>query len=896
MDQGTSRRQPSERDKRFGEGLQSARQRRTIIDSTTGKRKRPSQVDIEDLVYDNIYGASEDRPMNQTPGATVSSWEQGRRAPKGKNLLVLRQVLDKLDPLNDEERELFAYALRRSGVGERQLYALLTPPLLSTFWSSTIAELVRACAKVDPPIHVLLYPHDEKPDFMLRDLVRLREYSDDLAGIAIAPASPGTDEDLSAKIAATLGALHGKGSVPIVQMDRFLKLPDGERAPYHFVGLADKECASMVVQELIKVGHLPERIVGVFDVLEQVTQARRRLGFINGLTDAGVDVEIAESAALAYASRLDMKRQTNENDWRAIGTLVENVLRRGPNERPTAVVAATSYIAREVQRVMQALDLERALASPRIHADIDTRPLIEEIRIVALDGAARPEFVREVNFIPYTPNWLAMTTLNLLRGPFLTTPQEIVLRKGIIRRTPLEPITTRFANAADKNTLSDSSPAIIPSRVKVTCHGRVCLVGEHLDAEMGGVLVAAIDREVVATASSRSVSSSEPSRVYGQGVRTPYEQDEPRHTSVHRMDFTPGSETKNESEHYVDGVIRYMCEESLIPSNWKYDLEIESSLPAQRGLGSSGALTVAIGLALISLQHMEQQRIPEQDGMIPRLDLAKHCKEAEVRVNSVLCGWMDQITPLFSEDGHVLWVDTSRERTPMTRRIPFPADWCFALLDADQTRELAAIGGKYNHLQREFHGALEWLHKRRDLLDFVVPDRLFDLDLMQLQDARTKGMPEHFAHIAEHALTERLRLERVVAVLGDVALETHPERRLAYLNTLADQMAASHRSLARYCKVSTRGLQYIVAIAGRASKSLKLHPGAKLVGAGYGGVVTCVIPTDLQTAFQAEVERLDQATRRQHPGAFHEWRSLRPIHVDFSTPTTGHILKYQNMA
>jgi len=885
MEKGHGRRQPSEREKRFGEGLKKARRRRSIIDQELGRHKPVSQEDLGERI-DRVMGEWREGAS----GATVASWEQGRRVPGRDSLLALRQVLDGLDPLNDEERELFAQMLRASGAGERRLCAVMVPPLRSTFWSSTVAELVAECATSNPPLHVMLYAHDEDPQAMLRDLIRLREHIDELAGVVIAAASPGTDKHLAAEIASALGALHGKDTIPIVQIDRFVEFADGRPAPYHFAGLADAESTAMVVRELIAAGHHPDQIIGVFDVLTQVTQVRRRLGFINALMDANLNQEAAEALALAYSSPAVMQRQSNEHDWRAIGTLVEEVLRRSQKKRPTAIVAATSYIAREVQRVMQTLDLERAIAAPQLGAGAAARPLIDQIRIVSLDGASRPEFVREVNFLPYTPRWLAMMALKLLRGPHHTTPQVIYHQKEIIRRTPLAPFPS-----TQEDTIAMESEGKTPaalSSVKVACRGRVCMIGEFLDAELGSVLAATIEREIVATATSRHQSNLGMARVYGPGVRMLDEQGEWRYTLDYRMDFTLGSDPKSDAERYVDAVIRNLREAAIIPSDWRFDLKIESDLPAQRGLGSSGALTVAIGLALATLRHVEQRRVPEQDGMIPRLELAKCCKEAEVSINNVLCGWMDQVTPLFSTAGHALWIDTDRGRTPMTRNIAFPDDWCFALLDADQTRELAAIGGKYNHLQREFVGALSWLHKRQELLDFVVPSRLFDLDEVQLRDARAKGMPEHYSRIAEHALTERLRLERAVDVLHAMVLEGRSEERATYLNTLADQMAASHRSLATRCRVSTPGLQYLVAVAGRAAKSLGLRPGAKLVGAGYGGVVTCVIPTSLQAKFRDEVKKCDQAVRRRHPDAFQSWHSLHPIRVDFSVPTDGYTMTY----
>jgi hypothetical protein len=427
---------------RFGKGLKRARERRRALDPQGSPNSRGiglknlTQAQLEDL----IAAATEREARGDPAGKTIASWESGRRFPDPTNLSALGMVLEQIERFTDEESDWFAQAQRKAGIEPRRLCAILAAPLRSTFWSVTVGELVAVCREANPRLDVQVYAHDEQPDLLLRDLRHLRNYyAHDLAGIVVAMVPTGTDTRLLQDLASELASLHAHGQVPIVQIDRYLEFADGTRAPYHFVGLADEEVAAEAVSEFVKNDHQPEDILGVFDLLTEFTQVRTRRGFIKALCNAGLSEEQAEAAALAYPNRAVMQSQSQEHDWRAIGRLVEDVLRNDGAKRITGIVAATSYIAREVQRVMQTLDLERARAARGVGSP-DQPPLIEQIRLISLDGAPRPEFVHELNFVSYTPHWLATKALELLRSPQQPEPQECIFRDGIVRRTLLTPV------------------------------------------------------------------------------------------------------------------------------------------------------------------------------------------------------------------------------------------------------------------------------------------------------------------------------------------------------------------------------------------------------------------------------------------------------------------------
>ena len=88
-----------------------------------------------------------------------------------------------------------------------------------------------------------------------------------------------------------------------------------------------------------------------------------------------------------------------------------------------------------------------------------------------------------------------------------------------------------------------------------------------------------------------------------------------------------------------------------------FDGAIGGDLPAGAGLGSSGALGVAVARALCAVAGLE----------LEPLDLARACRQAEERATGVPCGILDQAASALGVPGQALFIDcTTLEHRPVS--------------------------------------------------------------------------------------------------------------------------------------------------------------------------------------------------------------------------------------
>src|SRR5919201_358869 len=176
---------------------------------------------------------------------------------------------------------------------------------------------------------------------------------------------------------------------------------------------------------------------------------------------------------------------------------------------------------------------------------------------------------------------------------------------------------------------------------------------------------------------------------------------------------------------------------------------IQADLPRGAGLGSSGALEVAVALALCAAAEFE----------VESLELALACQRAERRAVGVPSGVLDQAASLLGRAGHALLLDCGSLEH---RDVPLPGDVAILVLDSGE---------------RHAHEDSGYGDRRREL---------------------EAGEPRRTRHVR----TENERVRETVAALerGDIA-------------ALGPLFAASHASLRDDYEVSTPTLDAVVAAA-----------------------------------------------------------------------------------
>ena len=328
--------------------------------------------------------------------------------------------------------------------------------------------------------------------------------------------------------------------------------------------------------------------------------------------------------------------------------------------------------------------------------------------------------------------------------------------------------------------------------------GRVNVIGEHTDYNLGLALPFAIVQGVMVHASERppdpdGTASVEALAVdLGETDRFPLEDPAP----------APGWRA------FVRGAVAELTAAGMPLVGAR--LEISGDVPRGAGLSSSAALSVALCLALAELGS-HASRSP---GELPleRIELARICSRVEHHWAGAQTGLLDQLASLYGAPDTALLIDF---RTLEIESVPLRLEgWRFAVADSGERHAHAASG--YNERREECERACELLGV--ESLREATPDQL-------------AGLPEPERRRAAHVLSENGRVRQAVAALRSSDLET-----------LGELMDASHQSLRDLYQVSTPAVEATVERLLRAGAS-----GARLVGGGFGGAVLALLAPGVPT-------------------------------------------------
>jgi len=352
--------------------------------------------------------------------------------------------------------------------------------------------------------------------------------------------------------------------------------------------------------------------------------------------------------------------------------------------------------------------------------------------------------------------------------------------------------------------------------------GRVNLIGEHTDYNLGLVLPAAIDR-VVALAG----------RATGDGRAALYSQ---HHDERAAFALTPeallGAAPAGLPPwaRYVRAVLAEWAalDGAALPAGLA--AAIAGDIPVGGGMSSSAALEVASATLAAAL------------GAGPALGpmaTARLCRRAEERAVGVRVGIMDQATSCLGRAGHAILLDC---RSLDYEYIPAPLEGAaLVVFDTGVPRTLAETG--YNERRAQCEEAAGLLARA---IAAAEPGRVVaSLRDVTAGDLARYGatLPELLLRRARHVVSENARVMEAADALrvGD----------LARLGALLD---ASHASLCDDYAVSCAELDAAVEIA----RGVPGAWGARLMGAGFGG-------SALMMARRSAVGALRAALGREYP-------------------------------
>jgi galactokinase len=332
--------------------------------------------------------------------------------------------------------------------------------------------------------------------------------------------------------------------------------------------------------------------------------------------------------------------------------------------------------------------------------------------------------------------------------------------------------------------------------------GRVNLIGEHTDYNLGFVMPAAIDFYTWVVAAPRDDRRlAIHSENFAETVEFDLDESQPG-ARGHWSDYPRGV-----------GVVLRQAGYSLRGAN----LLVRGEVPIGSGLSSSAAIEVATGYALLDGSGIS----------IDRMELAKLCQRAENEFVRMRCGLMDQFISCFGERGQALLLDC---RSLEYSRLPLPSDIRLVIANTMVKHELAS--SEYNARRAECEEGVRLLAQ-----SFSHVKSLRDATLDELEQKRG-DLPPVIYKRCHHVISENERVVEAKGVLerGDLA-------------AFGRLMAGSHKSLRDDYEVSCAELDIMVELA----NAIEGVYGARMTGGGFGGCTINLVRADAVASFQERV-------------------------------------------
>jgi galactokinase len=331
--------------------------------------------------------------------------------------------------------------------------------------------------------------------------------------------------------------------------------------------------------------------------------------------------------------------------------------------------------------------------------------------------------------------------------------------------------------------------------------GRVNLIGEHTDYNLGYVLPVAID---LACYTASAPNRDGVLRVYSlnlqQGREWPVE-------SIGEL--RPARDWSD----YIIGVARQL------PLKRGFDLMIDGTIPLGAGLSSSAALEVAAALAL------------GWSGDLPSLDLVKLCHRAESEFVGLPCGIMDQYISVFARAHTALKIDCGSLQSEL---VQLPPGVAWIAVNSMVRHELG--DSAYRQRVAECSAAAEAIRAHHPAARSLRDSSLDQLGLIPDPVIRAR---------ARHVLSENQRVLDFVAACR----RYDPAQ-------MGRTLTASHRSLQLDYAVSCDELDFLVDTA----LSIPGVWGARMTGGGFGGCTVNLVDPQATERFQ---EALGDAYRQR---------------------------------
>ncbi|WP_252371476.1 galactokinase [Pseudoalteromonas phenolica] len=330
--------------------------------------------------------------------------------------------------------------------------------------------------------------------------------------------------------------------------------------------------------------------------------------------------------------------------------------------------------------------------------------------------------------------------------------------------------------------------------------GRVNLIGDHTDYNLGFVLPAAIN--------------------FGTDVAIAKRDDSTMQVLAHDLDnqicefeltellFNPDLMWVN----YVTGVVYVLQKAGFVLQGT--DIVISGNVPQGAGLSSSASLQVALIKAFSDLFKLQ----------IDGFTAAKLAQQAENEFVGCNCGVMDQSISAMGASNHAMLLDC---QDLTFQDAPIPENLAIVIVNSNVKRGL--VESEYNQRREQ----CEQVAKHFNVLVLRA------VTLAELESEQA-NLSELDYKRARHVITENQRTLDAFAALK--------ENNVSQLGRL---MNASHDSLKDDFSTSTAEMDCLVSLI---QSQIAEQGGARMTGGGFGGCVVAVMPKALVEAVTQNVK------------------------------------------
>ncbi|MEQ6122334.1 galactokinase [Reichenbachiella sp. MALMAid0571] len=333
--------------------------------------------------------------------------------------------------------------------------------------------------------------------------------------------------------------------------------------------------------------------------------------------------------------------------------------------------------------------------------------------------------------------------------------------------------------------------------VKVQAPGRINIIGEHTDYNLGFVLPAAINKYTFFAIGKN-----------GAKTATIYSAD---YDESRKLDINIPKVKSSGWMKYMESMMIGLQEEGYKIGG--FNLVFGGNIPIGAGLSSSAALTCGLYYALSELFDLG----------ISKEKIAKMAQASEHRVG-LNCGLMDQYAVTFSKKDHCLFLDCRNLKYKF-----FPAvldGYTIVLLDTCITHELTDSG--YNDRRNDVESVVELVKKKypevqsaRDLTKEILGTLSDQIDPIKLKRA-------HFV------INENTRVINTCEALSENDLVS-----------MGKNMNQSHHGLSKMYEVSCKELDFLADFAHKDKNVL----GARMMGGGFGGCTINIVKKGYEEEF-----------------------------------------------